>query len=73
MRDLVVWRWLTIRTGVEYTQGYGCWLCLHVGSTVFYVGRREGDSLRLELFTPLERFRVAGPINRGIRRMLAGR
>ena len=50
-----------IRRNVEFTQAWGCWLALHVGTTVMFIGHRNGSSLRIELLTPLHAFRVSLP------------
>lgn len=52
---------ICIKRDVMYTQAYGCWLCLHVGATAIFLGRREGNGARLELFTPLHRIRLSLP------------
>lgn len=49
---------LEIERGVSYTQAFGCWFCLHVGTIAMYFGRRaNGRGPRLELFTPCRWFR----------------
>lgn len=52
-------RLVHIKRDVMYTQAYGCWLCLQVGSTAIFLGRRDGYALRLELFTPLHKWRLS--------------
>ena len=32
---------IDLRTGVEYTQAYGCWLCLHIWTVAVYFGSRN--------------------------------
>lgn len=47
-----------IHRDVTYTQAKGCLFCLHVGSVAVYFGTtKNGRGPRLELFTPLHRFR----------------
>lgn len=48
-----------VKRDVLSTQAFGCWLCLHVGSTAIYFGRRDGYAVRLELFTPLHKWRLS--------------
>ena len=53
-------RLLSIKTNVASLQAYGCKVCLHIGSVAFIIGQRKGDCLfRLELFTPLHRWRIS--------------
>jgi len=45
-------------TNVMYTQAKGTRFCLHVGTHVWYFGRRKsGSGPRLELLTPCHWFR----------------
>ena len=48
-----------VKRDVLYTQAFGCWFCLQLGSTAIYVGRRNGYAIRLEAFTPLHRWRLS--------------
>lgn len=48
-----------IVTNVLSTQAYGCQFCLHIGSVALMFGRRDCHARRLELFTPLHRFRYS--------------
>jgi hypothetical protein len=49
---------IQIHRDVASTQAYGCRFCLHTGSIAVYFGRMTGGrGPRLELFTPLHRFR----------------
>jgi hypothetical protein len=49
---------IEIKTKTASTQAYGCWFCLHIFSTAIYFGSGvKGRGPRLELFTPLHRFR----------------
>lgn len=47
---------VTIQRDVAYTQGKNCRFCLHVFSVAFYFGR-SGNGPRLEIFTPMRKFR----------------
>ena len=52
-------RLLETRCNVFSTQAKSCWGCLHIGMRVFYIWttlRRE-YGWRLEILTPLRRFR----------------
>lgn len=41
-----------------YTQAYGCWFCLHIGSTALLFGSgANGSGPRLEICTPARWFR----------------
>ena len=47
---------------IAYAQANNCLLCLHIGRTAVYFGWVPGlVGLRVELFTPLCRFRVSWP------------
>jgi len=46
-----------MKTDVLYTQAGNCQLCIQIGSTAFYFGKRKGVGRRLELFTPRRLFR----------------
>lgn len=49
-----------VRSAVAYTQAFGCRLCLHVGSIAFFFGRkRDGRGPRIEVLTPLHKFRYS--------------
>jgi hypothetical protein len=49
---------VSVQRDVAYTQAKGCCLCLHVWTWAIYFGRRaSGRGPRLELLTPLHRFR----------------
>lgn len=61
-------RLVHIERDVMHTQAYGCWLCLHVGGTAIFFGRRKGYALRLELFTPLHRWRLSWRAALGMRK-----
>lgn len=67
MKSLIE-RYLHIKRDVLYTQAYGCWLCLHVGSTAVFIGRRKGNAVRLELFTPLHKWRLSWRAALGMRK-----
>lgn len=57
------WNWparlIHIKRNVASTQAYGAWLCLHIGTVAIFLGSRNGHALRIELFTPFHRFRMA--------------
>jgi hypothetical protein len=49
---------IQIQTNVAYTQAYGVWFCLHIGSVAIFFGRGiKGRGPRLELCTPWRWFR----------------
>lgn len=50
---------IEVKRGVYATQARCCWGCLQVGMTAVYLGfmPRRDYGWRLELFTPLHRFR----------------
>lgn len=51
---------MNIVTGIEYIQPRGRMFCLHVGSVAVLFGpKRDTAVARLELFTPLHRFRLS--------------
>lgn len=53
-----------IKRNVEYTQAYGCQLCVHIGSVAVMFGKRDGAGRRLELFTPRHLFRYSPGLKR---------
>lgn len=52
---------LKIITNVSSTQGWGCTVCIQIGSIAFLVGKRKnkGCLVRVELFTPMRLFRIS--------------
>ena len=52
-------RLLKVKTRVMAAQARSCWGCLHVGEWAFFiwVTNKRDYGWRLELFTPLHRFR----------------
>jgi hypothetical protein len=48
---------MRIKTNVAYTQAKNCSLCLHVGSIAIMIGKGKLFRKRLELFTPMQKFR----------------
>jgi len=53
-------RHFSIKTNVASLQAKNCIFCLHIGSVALCFGRRKGDCLcRIELFTPLQRWRIS--------------
>lgn len=51
---------IQVARDIMSTQTKGCLFCLHVGATAFYIGsKKEGSGARLELFTPMRKFRFS--------------
>lgn len=57
--ELSLGKYLHIKRNVMATQAYGCWLCLHIGDIAIFLGRRKGYGIRVELFTPLHKWRLS--------------
>lgn len=53
-------RWFHLKANVEYTQAYGCWLCLHVLEWALFIGSGvRGRGPRIEVCTPRYWFRFS--------------
>jgi hypothetical protein len=52
---------IEIQRNTVLTQAANCHLCLHIGEVAIYFGKRNGQGygLRVELFTPCQRFRIS--------------
>jgi hypothetical protein len=50
---------INVSRNIAVTQAKGCRFCLHIGSTVFYIGSCAGTGPRLELATPFYWFRYS--------------
>ncbi len=48
---------IAFSTDVLSTTAQGCFLCIHIGTVAIYFGGWAWPGHRLELFTPLRRFR----------------
>jgi hypothetical protein len=50
---------MRIEKNVAYTQAKNCWLCIHVGTKAYYIGRpTKGMMRRIEVATPFRWFRI---------------
>lgn len=51
-------KFIQIDRDCAYAQAANCLLCIHVGGTAIFIGGGAGGyGARLELFTPMRRFR----------------
>ena len=51
-------KFMDIERGWDYVQAANCLLCIHIGRTAIFFGAGVGGyGARLELFTPMQRFR----------------
>lgn len=56
----VLMRLFNYQTNVEYTQAWGCRLCVHIGGLALYFGRKKnGRGPRIEIMTTLHWFRYS--------------
>lgn len=56
---------IQVARDIMSTQTKGCLFCVQIGATAFYLGnKKQGSGARLELLTPVRKFRFSKGSNR---------